>query len=81
MTSTQRQTLQSLLTDLFLCPSDLSHWFRVGELRCRLLAKGLALSTPDAHIAQCALDQDAELLTQDRIFPLIAAHVPLRLAH
>jgi hypothetical protein len=38
------------------------------------------VSTPDTHVAQCALDVGAELLTEDRIFKKIARHQPLRLA-
>ncbi len=79
MTARQRDALKSLLADLPLCPTDLQHWFRVGKLRNRLLAKGLAVTTPDAHIAQCALDLVAELLTEDAIFTLIARHHPLHL--
>ncbi|MFZ5471513.1 MAG: PIN domain-containing protein [Myxococcota bacterium] len=72
--------LKDLLTDLPVCPTPLAHWFRVGELRHRLRSKGLAVSTPDSHIAQCALDLNAQLLTEDEAFRLIARHVPLRLA-
>jgi predicted nucleic acid-binding protein len=80
MTPNQRNSLESLLLDLPLCASDLSHWFRVGRLRAELMSKALSVSTPDAHIAQCALDLDAELLTADHIFALIARHQPLRLS-
>ncbi len=80
MTAKNREALESLLGDLPLCNSELNHWFRVGELRHSLLAKGLSVSTPDAHIAQCALDLDCDLLTEDAIFVRIARHHPLRLA-
>jgi predicted nucleic acid-binding protein len=42
--------------------------------------KGLSVSTPDAHVAQCAIDTGGVLLTEDRVFEKIAKVVPLRLA-
>ncbi len=80
LTERRRADLQALLLDLPTAGSALDHWFRVGQLRGQLSGKGIAVSTPDAHIAQCALDLDADLLTEDRIFSTIARHVPLRLA-
>ena len=80
LTSKQRAQLQDFLADLPLCPADLAHWFRVGRLRAELLSKGVSVSTPDAHVAQCALDIGGELMTEDRIFRLIARHRPLPLA-
>ena len=56
--------LQDLLADL---------------LRLRLIEKGRAISVADAHVAQCALDRDAPLLSRDRAFATIARHAPLRL--
>ena len=44
-----------------------------------LFKPGFSVSTPDAHVARCALDLDAELLTEDRIFATLARHVPLKL--
>jgi len=38
------------------------------------------VSTPDAHVAQCALELDAPLLSRDRLFVKIAALTRLRLA-
>jgi hypothetical protein len=52
----------------------------VGLLRASLREKGLSVSTPDAHVAQCTLDLEAELLTLDGVFARIARAVPLRLA-
>jgi maltooligosyltrehalose trehalohydrolase len=53
---------------------------RVGELRGHLGARGVSVSTPDAHVAQCAIDRDAFLLSRDAIFRLVAKHSPLKLA-
>ncbi len=75
-----RDDLEDLLSDLPLCGTDHGHWFRVGRLRASLLPKGLSVSTPDAHVAQCALDLGGTLLTEDRVFRLIASHVALKLA-
>jgi tRNA(fMet)-specific endonuclease VapC len=76
----RRAALVDLLEDLPLHETRRDHWVRVGELRGTLARKGLAISTPDAHIAQCALDRDAPLLSRDRVFSRIARHAPLRLA-
>jgi len=67
------------LQDFPLHETPLAHWIRVGELRRRLRHKGLAVSTPDAHVAQCALDRGALLLSGDAVFARIARLCPLRL--
>ncbi len=74
-----RLAIGELLQDTPLHPTPLEHWIAVGELRRELRRRGLEVSTPDAHIAQCALDRDAVLLTRDAIFRRIARHIPLRL--
>ncbi len=74
-----RAALQDLLSDLRLHATPLQHWLRVGELRRSLRARGVSVSTPDAHVAQCALDLDAPLLTTDTVFRRIANHTTLRL--
>lgn len=76
----QRGELEALLADLPLCGAGLDHWLRVGRLRAELRAKGLSVSTPDAHVARCALDLGAELLTEDRVFGAMARHTRLKLA-
>jgi predicted nucleic acid-binding protein len=75
----ERAELQDMLSDLAPLGVDLDHWFRVGQLRAKLRARGLSVSTPDAHVAQCALDVDGVLLTEDRVFTKIAGLAPLRL--
>jgi predicted nucleic acid-binding protein len=80
MASRQRAALEEHLSGLPVCGTDLAHWFRVGALRSSLGARGLSVSTPDAHVAQCALDLGAELFTEDGVFRLVARYVPLRLA-
>jgi predicted nucleic acid-binding protein len=76
----ERGDLEDLLSDLPAAGGELGHWFRVGRLRADLRARGLSVSTPDAHVAQCALDLDGLLLTEDAVFGKIAALAPLRLA-
>jgi len=77
--SRDRATLVDLLRDLPIHDADFDHWIRVGDLRRALRAKGLDVSTPDAHVAQCALDRDAPLATRDGIFKHIARHTSLTL--
>jgi predicted nucleic acid-binding protein len=76
----ERAELQDMLSDLPALGTEASHWFRVGKLRADLRARGLSVSTPDAHVAQCAIDTDGVLLTEDPVFEKIAKVVPLRLA-
>lgn len=78
--ASERAELQDMLSDLPAIGTDLQHWFRVGRLRAELRARGLSVSTPDAHVAQCAIDTGGVLLTEDRVFEKIANFVPLRVA-
>lgn len=80
MTPGQRRALEQLLADLPLCATGFDHWVRVGRLRASLAARGLQVSTPDAHVAQCAIDLDGRLLTEDAMFARVARLAPLRLA-
>ncbi len=74
-----RTELVDLLEDLAIHETPRDHWIRVGELRRRMIEAGHPVSTPDAHVAQCALDRGAPLLSRDRVFARIARHAPLRL--
>jgi predicted nucleic acid-binding protein len=75
-----RRVLTDLLREIPIHDTPLEHWVRVGDLRRTLRAKGLTVSTPDAHVAQCALDRRALLLTKDRVFARIAALTELRIS-
>jgi tRNA(fMet)-specific endonuclease VapC len=74
----QRTALLAMLGDLSIHETTFEHWVRVGELRQRLGSRGQTVSTPDAHVAQCALDRDALLLSRDAVFRRIARLEPLR---
>ena len=75
----EREAIEYLIGKLPLHETPLDHWMRVGELRQTLRSKGLSVSTPDAHVAQCALDRDAVLLSRDAVFARIARLTPMRL--
>jgi len=75
----ERAALRRLLEQLPVHETPLEHWIRVGELRRRLKDRGIPVSTPDAHVAQCALDREALLLSRDAVFARIARVCPLRL--
>ena len=75
-----RATFGELLQDYAMIDTPLRHWMAVGELRRMLRARGVNVTMPDAHVAQCALDLGATRLSRDRIFVRIAAHTSLRLA-
>ncbi|TVQ81302.1 MAG: PIN domain-containing protein [Bradymonadales bacterium] len=79
MTAKQRVKLQEFLQELPLYEGGFDHWMKVGELRSDLARKGLSMSTPDAHIAQSALDLKAELITEDKFFKKIAPKLNLKL--
>jgi len=72
------EQVRTVIDDAPLVDTPLEHWVRVGELRAALRSQGVSISTPDAHVAQCALDLGAPLLSFDRIFKIVARHVPLR---
>ena len=76
----ERAAIADLIRDLPVHVTPVEHWVRVGELRRRLADKGIAVSTPDAHVAQCALDRNAVLLTRDEVFKQIAKGTSLRVA-
>jgi predicted nucleic acid-binding protein len=67
LAESERNELQDMLSDLPAVGTEASHWFRVGKLRADLGAKGLSVSTPDAHVAQCAIDTAGVLLSEDRV--------------
>jgi tRNA(fMet)-specific endonuclease VapC len=75
----ERAAIEDLLRELPLHETPRGHWVRVGDLRRSLRARGVVASTPDAHVAQCAIDRDAILLARDAVFPHIARHSSLRL--
>lgn len=79
LTTRRRADLEALLRDLPLCDVSFDHWSRVGALRARLRKRGISVSTPDAHVAQCAIDADAALWTGDAIFSAVARLTGLRL--
>lgn len=81
LTPAKRESLIDFLAELPLCDCAFDHWTRVGELRARCAEKGFKVSTPDAHIAQCALDMNAYLTSEDYIFGKIAKKVGLKLLH
>jgi tRNA(fMet)-specific endonuclease VapC len=76
----ERVAVADLVRDLPLHETPVEHWLRVGELRRTLRAHGLSVSTPDAHVAQCALDRSALLLSRDAVFRRIAKYCTLRVA-
>jgi predicted nucleic acid-binding protein len=79
LSKSERRSLTALLQDMPLHPTPLDHWLAVGALRAQLAKKGLSVSTPDAHIAECALEADALLWSNDAVFRKLAKASPLRL--
>lgn len=79
-TGDDRNAIGELLQDLEIHPTDLAHWIAVGDLRRHLRENGLVVSSPDAHVAQCAIDRYALLLTRDTIFSAVSEATPLQLA-
>ena len=79
LTIQQREIIGEMLQDFVLHKTLLEHWMNVGALRRLLAARGVNVSIPDAHVAQCAVDRDAILYSRDEVFAVIASHTPLRL--
>ena len=75
-----RVAIIEFLLDFPMHEVTLDHWMSVGLLRRDLKRHGINVTIPDAHITQCAIDLDATLIARDKIFRLIAEHIPLRLA-
>jgi predicted nucleic acid-binding protein len=73
-----RAAIADLLAELSLHDTPIDHWIRVGELRQALRDRGITVSTPDAHVAQCAIDRDALLLSRDAVFRRVARHSRLK---
>ena len=55
------------------------YWERAGQLRARLLRRGLKARLADTLIAQLCLDHQVPLLTRDRDFRNFATHAGLNL--
>jgi predicted nucleic acid-binding protein len=55
------------------------YWERAGDLRARLLRRGLKARLADTMIAQSCLDHEVALLTRDRDFRNFANHAGLSL--
>jgi predicted nucleic acid-binding protein len=55
------------------------YWERAGDLRGRLLRRGLKARLADTLIAQSCLDHQVALLTRDRDFRHFATHAGLNL--
>jgi predicted nucleic acid-binding protein len=55
------------------------YWERAGELRARLLRRGLKARLADTLIAQSCLDHRVALLTRDRDFRNFSTHAGLNL--
>ncbi|MDO8644396.1 MAG: PIN domain-containing protein [bacterium] len=76
---TDQKKLEDFLSYVPLHPVGRAHWKKVGLLRAHLLKKGLTVSIPDCHIAQCALEMNIPLLTRDKIFSKMVKIVPLKI--
>ena len=75
----KRSELIGMLRDLPLHPVPFEHWVAVGALRARLLGRGVSVSSPDAHVAQCAIECEGTLWSRDKVFRSVAKHSSLRL--
>ncbi len=72
--------LARLLSALPILEIGDGYWERAGQLRRRLLARGIKAPLADALICQSCLDHDVPLLTRDRDFRHFAKHGDLTLA-
>lgn len=79
-TGRERTVLTSQVGRLPFFDATRDHWVRVGELRGACARGGISVTTLDAHVAQCAIDLDGELVARDKVFDAIAKRTKLRLA-
>lgn len=79
MTPSKRKSLTSFLSELSIEGTSFDHWCRVGDLRSKLAQNGISISTPDCHIAQVSIELGAQLLTEDKIFPVIKNKIGLKI--
>jgi predicted nucleic acid-binding protein len=79
LSAAERRSLAAFVEDLPLHATPLPHWEAVGALRAQLSKKGLSVSTPDAHVTQCAIEAGALLWSNDAIFRKVARASALRL--
>jgi predicted nucleic acid-binding protein len=56
------------------------YWLRAGEVRAKLLAKGLRARLADSLIAQSCIDHSVMLITRDNDFRHFVKHGGLKLA-
>lgn len=64
----ERKALSSVIEPLVLGDLPAGHWSRAAELKARLDQLDISVSARDAHILQCALDQNALLISDDPLF-------------
>lgn len=76
----QLETIGNLLQEFPMHATPLGHWIDVGELRRMLRGRGVNVTIPDAHLAQCAIELRGTIVSRDEIFLRIAALTPLRVA-
>jgi predicted nucleic acid-binding protein len=74
----ERRGLEDFLRDLPLAATPLEHWLRVGALRAAAARKGLTVSSPDAHVAQVALDLGGSVWSEDDVFARLASKALIR---
>lgn len=77
--SKEKKSLEVFLKELPLCDASFDHWCKVGALRSKLIQKGFSISTPDAHIAQSAIDLECYLYSSDKIFEKISDKIDLKI--
>lgn len=77
-TTSEEKELLDWIQTLPLVETPLSHWINVGRLRNKCQKKGVNTSTPDAHIAQSALDIAGILYASDSIFSKLPESIKLK---
>ena len=74
-----RDPLKDFLYMIPMLQVDREHWENVGLLRHQFHKQGFSISTPDAHVAQCALETESVLFSFDKIFEKISGTCGLKL--
>ena len=61
----ERRALEELFAPLVPRGFHPEHWTRAGALKAELEGQGIFLSARDVHVLQCAIDEQAVLLSSD----------------
>jgi predicted nucleic acid-binding protein len=79
MTGKETAAVEELAESVPLLPVPEKTWFEAGRLARSLRAKGVTVGLMDCLLASVCMSEGCAVLSLDRHFKMISAHVPLSL--